>query len=83
MHIDYLLFKLFDEMHLMGNENPFLDQAQGLVKAAIDILSEHTNQNTAELDRIHPVRPGKGAVRRRRVCEQVVVNAHTMGTSFV
>jgi len=49
-----------------------------LVKKAID---EHTEYNTAELDRSRPVK--KGAATRRRRGEQVAVNTHTMGTSFV
>ena len=36
---------------------------------------------TAELDRSRPVK--KGAATRRRLVEQVAVNMHTMGTSFV
>jgi len=48
------------------------------MKAAID---KHANHNTAELDRSRPVR--KRVSRRRRFGEQVVVNMHTMGTSFV
>jgi len=48
------------------------------VKKAID---EHTEYNTAELDRSRPVK--KGAATRRRLEEQVAVNTHTMGTSFV
>jgi len=33
------------------------------------------------LDRSHPVK--KGAAKRRRLGEQVAINMHTMGTSFV
>jgi len=55
-----------------------VDQAQELVKAAID---KHANYNTAGLDRSRPVR--KGAARSRRFGEQVAVNMHTMGTNFV
>ena len=49
-----------------------------MVKEAID---EHANYNTAELDRSRPVK--KGTATRRRLGEQIAVNAHTMGTSFV
>jgi len=49
-----------------------------LVKKAID---EHATYNTAQLDRSRPVT--KGAATRRRLDEQVAVNMHTMGTSFV
>jgi len=55
-----------------------LDRAQELLKAAID---EHTNHNTAELDRIRSVK--KRAARRGQVSEQMAVNMHTMGTSLV
>jgi len=48
------------------------------VKKAID---EHANYNTTELDRSHPDK--KGAATRRRLGEQVAVNMHPMGTSFV
>jgi len=48
------------------------------VKKAID---EHAEYNTAELDRSRPVK--KAAATRRRLGEQVAVNTHTMGTSFV
>jgi len=48
------------------------------VKKAID---EHTEYNTAELDRSRPVK--KGAATRRRLGEQVAVNTQTMGTSFI
>ena len=44
-------------------------------------INEHTEYNTAELDRSRPVK--KGAATRRRLGEQVAVNMHTMGTSFV
>ena len=56
----------------------FLDRAQEFVKKAID---KHLEYNTAELDRSCPVK--KGAVTRRRLGEQVAVNMHTMGASFV
>jgi len=48
------------------------------VKKAID---EHATYTITELDRSRPVK--KGATRRRRLGEQVAVNMHTMGTSFV
>ena len=48
------------------------------MKKAID---EHANFNTAELDRSRLV--NTEAARRRRLGEQVAVNMHTMGTSFV
>jgi len=56
----------------------FLNRAQELVKKAID---EHAEHNTVELDRSWPVK--KGAATRRRLGEEVAVNTHTMGTSFV
>jgi len=62
----------------MWNVDSFLDQAQELGKKAID---EHAKHTTAELDRSCPVK--KGAATRRRLSEQVAVNMHTMGTSFV
>jgi len=55
-----------------------------LVKKAID---EHAEYSTAELHRSRPVK--KEAVTRRRLGEQVAVgeqlavNTHTMGTSFI
>jgi hypothetical protein len=49
-----------------------------LAKKAID---EHAKYTTAELDRSRPVK--KRAVTRTRLGEQVAVNMHTMGTSFV
>ena len=49
-----------------------------MMKKAID---EHAEYNAADFDRSRPVK--KGAVTRRRLGEQVVVNMHTMGTSFV
>ena len=67
-----------DDMHSIWEADSFLDRAQELVKKAID---EHTEYNTAELDRSRPIK--KGAATRRRLCEQVSVNTHTMGTSFV
>jgi len=77
-HVDHLLFQLVDDMHSIWDANSFLDQAQELVKKAID---EHATYNTVELDRSRPVK--KGAATRRRLGEQVPVNMHTMGTSFV
>ena len=44
-------------------------------------INEHANHNTEELGRSCPVK--KGAVTRRRLSEQVAVNTHTMGTSFI
>ena len=55
-----------------------LDRAQELVKKAID---EQAKCTTAGLDRSRPVK--KKAATRRRLGEQVAVNMHTMGTSFV
>jgi len=49
-----------------------------LVKKAIE---KHAKYTIAELDRSRPVK--KGAATRRRLGEQVAVNMHTMGTSFV
>jgi len=40
-------------------------------------INEHVEYNTAELDR------SKGVATRKQLCEQVAVNMHTMGTSFV
>ena len=77
-HVDHLEFELVDHMHLIWDANSFLHRAQVLVKKTID---EHATYNTAELDRSHPVK--KGAATRRRLIEQVAVNIHTMGTSFV
>jgi len=56
----------------------FLDRAQELVKKAIN---KHAKYTTTELARSRPVK--KGAATRRRLGEQVAVNMHTMGTSFV
>jgi len=42
---------------------------------------KHAKYTTTELDRSRPVK--KGAVTRRQLGEQVAVNMHTMGTSFV
>ena len=77
-HIDHLLLQLVDDMHSIWDADSFLDRAQELVKKAIN---EHAEYNTAELDRSRPVK--KGAATRRRLGEQVAVNTHTMGTSFV
>jgi len=77
-HIDHLLFQLVDGMHSIWDADSFLDRAQELVKKAID---EHAEYDTAEHDRIRPVK--RGVASRRRLGEQVAVNTHTMGTSFV
>jgi len=65
-------------MLLMWNTDSFLNRAQELVKKAIE---KHAKYTIAELDRSRPVK--KGAATRRRLGEQVAVNMHTMGTSFV
>ena len=49
-----------------------------MVKKAIE---KHAKYTTTELDRSSPVK--KGAVTRRQLGEQVAVNMHTMGTSFI
>ena len=49
-----------------------------MVKRAID---EHAEYITAELDRSRPFK--QGAATKRQIGEQVAVNTHTMGTSFV
>jgi len=49
-----------------------------LMKKAID---EHAQYTTAKLERSRPVK--KGAATRSRLGEQVAVNTHTMGTTFV
>jgi len=49
-----------------------------LVKKAID---EHATNNTAELDRGHPIK--KKEATRRQLGELVAVNTHTIDTSFV
>jgi len=77
-HIDHLLFQLVDDRHSIWDADSFLDRAQELVMKAIDERAEY---NIAELDRRRPVK--KGAATRRRLGEQVAVNTHTMGTSFV
>jgi len=56
----------------------FLDRVQELVKKAID---EHAEYNPAELDRSRPVK--KASATRRRLGEQLALNMHTIGTSFV
>jgi len=76
--INHLLRQLVDDMYSIWDADPFLDRAQELVKKAID---EHAEYNTADLDRSRPVK--KAAATRRRLGEQVAVNTHTMGTSFV
>jgi len=77
-YVDDLLFRLVDDMLSMWNTDSFLDRAQELVKKAIDELAKYT---AAELDRSRLVK--KGAATRRRLGEQVAVNMHMMGTSFV
>jgi len=77
-HVDKLLLQLVDDMLSVWNTDSFLDRAQELVKKAID---KHAKYSTTELDRSRPVK--KGATTRRRLGEQVAVNMHTMGTSFV
>jgi len=74
-HIDHLLFQLLDDIHSIWDADSFLDQAQKLVKKAIN---EHAEYNFAELDRGRPVK--KGVATRRRLGEQVAVNTHSMGT---
>jgi len=49
-----------------------------LVKKTID---KHAKYTTTELHRSRPFK--NGAETRRRLGEQVAVNMHTMGTSFV
>jgi len=73
-----MLFQLVDDMHSIWDADSFLDRAQILVKKAVD---EHADYNTAQLDRIRPVK--KGAATRRRLGGQAAVNTHTMGTSFI
>jgi len=62
----------------MWDADSYLHRAQELVNNAID---EHADYNTAELDRSRLVK--KGTTTRRRLGEQVAVNTHAMGTSFV
>jgi len=73
-HVDHLLFQLVDDMHSKWYTDSLLDRAQELVKKLID---EHAEYNTTELDKSRPVKKG------RQLGEQVAVNTHTMGTSFV
>ena len=77
-HVDNLLLQLVDDMLSMWNADSFLNRAQELVKTAID---KHTKYTTTELDRSRLLK--KGAATRRRLGEQLAVNMHTMGTSFV
>jgi len=79
-HVDNLLFQLVDDMLSMWNTGSFLDQAQELVKKAIDKHAQYTT-TAIKLDKSRPVK--NGAATRRRLGEQVAVNMHTMGTSFV
>jgi len=78
MHVDHLLFKNVDDMHSIWDANSFLDRAQECLKKAIN---ENANYNTMELHRSRPVK--QGAATRSRLDEQVAVNMHIMGTSFV
>jgi len=77
-HVDNMLLQLVDNMLLVGTTDSFLDRAQELVKKAID---KHTKYTTTEIDRSCTVK--NEAATRRRLSEQVVVNMHTMGTSFI
>ena len=78
IHVNYLLFNLVDEMHLIWDANHFLDRVQELVKR------QSTSMQFTILQSLTGSRPvKKGAVRRSRLGEQVAVNMHTMGTSFV
>jgi len=77
-HVDNLLFQVVDDMLSMWNTDSFLDRAQELVKKAIN---KHAKYTTAELERSRPVK--NVAATRRRLGEQVAVNMHTMGTSFI
>jgi len=78
MHVDHLLLKLVAKIYSIWDANFFLDRAQEFVKGAIN---QHTNCNTAELDRSRPVK--QGAATRRRLGERLAVIMHTMGTGFV
>jgi len=62
---------------LIWNVRSFLDQAQGLVKAAIEKYAAHkiVEFNMSCLFR-------KGAASGRRIGKQMSINMHTMGTSF-
>jgi len=44
-------------------------------------INEHAEYNTTELDRSRPVKKGEATIRQ--LGEQVAVNTHTIGTSFV
>jgi len=77
-HVDNLPFQLVDDMLSMWNTDSFLDRAQELVKK---VINKHAKYTTTELDRSRPVK--KGEATSRRLGEQVAVNMHTMGTSFV
>jgi len=77
-HANNLLLQLVDDMHSTWDADSFLNRAQELVKTAID---KHTKYTTTELDRSRLLK--KGAATRRRLGEQLAVNMHTMGTSFV
>ena len=44
-------------------------------------IEKHAKYTTTELDRSLPIK--KGTTTRRQLGEQVAVNMHTMGTSFV
>jgi len=74
-YVDNLLLQL---VLSMWNMDSFLDRAQELVKKAID---KHAKYTTAELDRSRPVK--KRAATRRRLGDQLALNMHIMGTSFV
>jgi len=77
-HVDNLLLQLVEDMLSVCNTDSFLDRAQELLKKAIN---KHAKYTTTELDRSRPVK--KGAETRRQLGEQVSVNMHAMGTSFV
>jgi len=77
-HVDNLLFQLVDDMLSVWNTDSFMDRAQELVEKAIN---KHAKYTITELDRSRPVK--KRAATRRRFGEQVSVNMHTMGISFV
>ena len=74
-YLDNLLLQL---VLWMWNTDSFLDRAQESVKKAID---EHAKYTTAELASSRPF--NKEAATRSRLGEQVAVNMHMMGTSFV
>jgi len=79
MHVNHLLFQLVDNMHAIWDANSFLDQAQEVMKKAMDEHSTY-NHDAAELHNSRPVKTG--AATRRRLGEQGAVNMHTLGTSF-